>query len=47
MRTPLNTNVVHFVNEDLLKNSAIDVDTKDHVVTLSGTRARSEYRQRY
>ena len=26
-----------FVGEDLLKNSDIDVDTKDHVVTLKGT----------
>ena len=26
-----------FVGEDLLKNSDIDVDTKDHVVTLTGT----------
>ncbi len=26
-----------FVNEDALKNSSIDVDTKDGVVTLSGT----------
>jgi len=26
-----------FVNEDLLKDSNIDVDTNDHVVTLSGT----------
>jgi hyperosmotically inducible periplasmic protein len=26
-----------FVGEDLLKDSDIDVDTKDHVVTLSGT----------
>jgi hyperosmotically inducible periplasmic protein len=27
----------NFVNEDLLKDSNIDVDTNDHVVTLSGT----------
>jgi hyperosmotically inducible periplasmic protein len=26
-----------FVGEDLLKDSTIDVDTKDHVVTLTGT----------
>jgi len=26
-----------FVDEDLLKGSDIDVDTKDHVVTLKGT----------
>jgi len=26
-----------FVNEDLLKGSDINVDTKDHVVTLKGT----------
>ena len=26
-----------FVGEDLLKDSNIDVDTKDHVVTLTGT----------
>ncbi len=26
-----------FVGEDLLKDSKIDVDTKDHVVTLTGT----------
>ncbi len=26
-----------FINEDLLHDSNIDVDTKDHVVTLNGT----------
>jgi len=33
------TSRVHskFVGEDLLKDSSIDVDTKDHVVTLNGT----------
>ena len=33
------TSRVHskFVGEDLLKDSSIDVDTKDHIVTLNGT----------
>jgi osmotically-inducible protein OsmY len=35
-----------FVKEDLLKSSAIDVHTKDHVVTLSGTVATAEGRAR-
>jgi hyperosmotically inducible protein len=35
-----------FVNEDLLKNSAIDVHTKGHVVTLSGTVATAAGRAR-
>jgi hyperosmotically inducible periplasmic protein len=34
------------VNEDLLKNSAIDVHTKGHVVTLSGTVATAAGRAR-
>jgi hyperosmotically inducible protein len=35
-----------FVNEDLLKNSAIDVHTKGHVVTLIGTVATAAARAR-
>jgi hyperosmotically inducible periplasmic protein len=35
-----------FVDEDLLKNSAIDVHTKGHVVTLSGTVATAAGRAR-
>jgi hyperosmotically inducible protein len=35
-----------FVDEDLLKGSDIDVDTKDHVVTLNGTVLSSAARAR-
>ena len=35
-----------FINEDLLHNSNIDVDTKDHVVTLNGTVLTASGRRR-
>ena len=35
-----------FINEDLLHHSNIDVDTKDHVVTLNGTVLTSAGRRR-